>query len=352
MYKDYHFTAELTSVFRRQLELCQLKSDETVALLTDFGTDQRIAEAALAAASEMGCSAYELRIAHGPDIEVMGSDAVRTKPVIEALRNTDLLLTPFVGFFAPWDQAIREAGGRILMVLDTPDELVRLQGSPELKAAALAARDRVANGRVFRVTSDAGTDFTWERDPVMPIAAHYGFADVPGRSDHWGQGMVAMFPAEGSAHGRVVVQPGDLWILPYARLVQSSVELVVEDGHIAKIAGSGVDSQMFSSWLESCQLSDEDKDPYAISHLGWGLNPKARWDDAVRYEHSMSRLQASARSFPGNFLFSCGPGPRRDTKGHIDMPMCNCTITVDGDVVVDKGRLVEPAMIVNYQSAN
>ncbi|MEU6148285.1 hypothetical protein ABZ848_49170 [Streptomyces sp. NPDC047081] len=344
-------TTELTSVFRRQLELCRLGANETVGLLTDVGTDPRIAAATLAAAAELGSSAFELRLAHGPNVEVTGEDPLKAKPVLAALRNTDLLLTTFVGFFAPWERAIREGGGRILNVLDTPDELARLQGTPELKAAVLAARDRIAGGTVFHLSSDAGTDFTWTRDPKAEILAHYGFADEPGQMDCWGQGMAAMFPVEGSAHGRVVIQPGDIWILPYARLVNSPIELQVDDGFITKISGGGLDAQVFSYWLTSCQLSKDDKDPFAVSHLGWGMNPKARWDDAVRYEHSMAKLNAGVRSYPGNFLFSTGPGPQRSTKGHIDMPMCNCTLTVDGETIINKGTLVDPAMIVDKRRA-
>ena len=41
-----------------------------------------------------------------------------------------------------------------------------------------------------------------------------------------------------------------------------------------------------------------------------------------------------SRAFYGNVLFSTGPntdmGGKRDTKGHIDMPMCDCTVLLDG----------------------
>ena len=30
-------------------------------------------------------------------------------------------------------------------------------------------------------------------------------------------------------------------------------------------------------WLEDNKESEDDMDPYAISHLGWGLNPQALW---------------------------------------------------------------------------
>jgi 2,5-dihydroxypyridine 5,6-dioxygenase len=130
-------------------------------------------------------------------------------------------------------------------------------------------------------------------------------------------------------------------------MVQSSIDLEIRDGFIRKVEGGG-DARMFSYWLDSCRSSADDLDPYAISHLGWGLNPKARWDDVIRYENMIEHLQASMRSYPGSFLFSTGPSPTRNTRGHIDMPLNDCTISLDGEVVVDRGRVVDPAMIVDH----
>jgi 2,5-dihydroxypyridine 5,6-dioxygenase len=47
------------------------------------------------------------------------------------------------------------------------------------------------------------------------------------------------------------------------------------------------------------------------------------------------------RVFAGNFLFSTGANQfaNRFTLGHFDLPLRNCTITLDGKKVVDEGRL-------------
>ena len=54
--------------------------------------------------------------------------------------------------------------------------------------------------------------------------------------------------------------------------------------------------------------------------------------------------------FAGNFLFSTGPnsqgGGKRTTRGHYDVPMRDCTVMLDGQVIIDKGRIVDPAMQV------
>jgi 2,5-dihydroxypyridine 5,6-dioxygenase len=336
----------LPSIFRKQYELCAVKPGETIAFLTDQNSDRGIIAAGIAAAAELGNPAFEICVGEGPDQEYMGSNPLDSPALIEAMKHVDLVITFFVSFFSGWEAAVRATGGRILNLLETPDQLVRLQSSPELKRAVIAARDRLARTNKVRVTSDAGTDFSWDRDTEIPLVVHYGAVDEPGQMDQWGQGMVAMHPVEGSANGRVVVTPGDVWILPYARMVQSVIDLEVRDGFIRRVTG-GADAKIFKYWLDSCRTSSEDLDPYAISHLGWGLNPKARWDDIVRYENRIENLQASMRSFPGSFLFSTGPSPHRKTRGHIDMPMCDCTVALDDEVIIERGRLVDPAMIVD-----
>jgi 2,5-dihydroxypyridine 5,6-dioxygenase len=48
------------------------------------------------------------------------------------------------------------------------------------------------------------------------------------------------------------------------------------------------------------------------------------------------------RAFAGNFLYSTGANEvaKRYTLGHFDLPMRNCTVTLDDTVVVDQGRLI------------
>jgi 2,5-dihydroxypyridine 5,6-dioxygenase len=157
--------------------------------------------------------------------------------------------------------------------------------------------------------------------------------------------MVADFPDEGTAEGRVVLKPGDLWILPFVRAVESEVRIEVREGHVREVSG-GLDAKAFRDWLDRNRRSPDDMDPYAVSHQGFGLHPNAFWDDILTYGNSIRELSMAARSFAGNFLFSTGPGPHRRTKGHIDMPMCDCSVSLDGELFIDAGKLIDPATMV------
>jgi 2,5-dihydroxypyridine 5,6-dioxygenase len=250
--------------------------------------------------------------------------------------------------FAAWLKEVRAAGTRVQMIIDAPDDLEILMSPPGLKEAVKYAHQRLAKTREVRVVSDAGTDLHY-RCGEYPVMSQYGYADEKGRFDHWGAGHVHTFPNEGSANGRVVIQPGDIVILPYCRYVQDEVRLEIRDGFIAKLEG-GLDAKLMRDWLDDNKANDADRDPYAVSHLGWGMNPQARWYGIALNGDSPERSRAAARVFPGNFLFSTGPnsegGGKRKTRGHYDVPMRDCTVILDNEIVIDKGRLVDEKMRV------
>ena len=64
------------------------------------------------------------------------------------------------------------------------------------------------------------------------------------------------------------------------------------------------------------------------------------------------RHHAGARCFAGNFLFSTGPnsqgGGKRTTKGHYDVPMRDCTVALDNDVIIERGKLTDAKMQVAF----
>jgi 2,5-dihydroxypyridine 5,6-dioxygenase len=340
---------KLTSLYRRQFELCKVAPGQTVAIVSDLGTRREYIHAAFAAAEEIGFDIYEMCVNAIPGWTSVGVPTIgQCKGTLEALMAVDMVLIFHVPLFSKWLKQVMNHGVRVQMVIDAPDDLHQLQSPPGLKEAVLHAHRLYERTREVRVTSKAGTDLTYRRGEY-PVMSQYGMADEPGRFDHWGVGLLHTFPDEGSANGRVVIQPGDIVILPYCRYVTDRIELEVREGHITSIEG-GVDATLMREWLEEGKTGPDDKDPFAVSHLGWGLNPQCRWDALALYGDAPERARAAARSFPGNFLFSTGPntqgGGKRTTRGHYDVPMRGCSVALDGRVVVQDGRLVDPQMIV------
>jgi 2,5-dihydroxypyridine 5,6-dioxygenase len=71
------------------------------------------------------------------------------------------------------------------------------------------------------------------------------------------------------------------------------------------------------------------------------MNPAARWDALVMVDKRETN-GIELRAFEGNFLFSTGANENagRFTRGHFDFPMRHCTVRLDGETVVDAGRVV------------
>jgi 2,5-dihydroxypyridine 5,6-dioxygenase len=342
-------SAKLPALFRREFELCNVRRGETVMLLTDLGSRRDYVASAFAAADELGADIYEMCVNATPSWTKVGVPTVgKCKGTLDAVKQADLLICLHIPLFTKWLKEARDAGTRVLLVIDGPDELAELMAPPGLKEAVIHAGKRLEKAKRMRVKNAAGTDLTVQLGEY-PTMIQYGFAEAPGRFDHWGGGHVHTFPNEGTANGTVVFQKGDIVVLPYCRYVQDEVRLDIRDGFIRKIEG-GLDAKLMSDWLDGNRAHPGDMDGHAISHLGWGLNPQGRWDAIALYGDDPVHHHAGARAFAGNFLFSTGPnsqgGGKRTTQGHYDVPMRDCTLYLDNDVVVERGRLVDPKMIV------
>ena len=341
--------AKMTSLFRRQFELCRLAPGQTVAIVSDLGTRREYVQVAFAAAEELGVDIYEMCVNAIPGWTSVGVATIgKCKGTLEALMACDMVLIFHVPLFSKWLRQVMDNGVRVQMIIDAPDDLYQLQSPPGLKEAILHATALYEKTMHVHVTSKAGTDLRYSRGDY-PVMSQYGIADEPGHFDHWGVGLLHTFPNEGSANGVVVIAPGDVVILPYCRYVTDTIHLEIREGHITRIDG-GVDATLMREWLAEGETGPGDRDPYAVSHVGWGLNPQCRWDSLAQYGDTPERSRAAARSFPGNFLFSTGPntqgGGKRTTRGHYDVPMRGCTIELDGRVVVEHGRVIGPQMVV------
>jgi 2,5-dihydroxypyridine 5,6-dioxygenase len=188
--------------------------------------------------------------------------------------------------------------------------------------------------REMRVTSAAGTDLTARLDGAFR-AGSSGVTTEPGTIAHWPGGLCLAFPAAHCVEGVVALAPGDI-NLTFKSYVREPVELRIADDHIVAIEGDGLDAELFRSYLAAFG----DRESYAVSHVGFGMNRAARWDYLELYDKAQIN-GTEARAFAGNFLFSTGANENagRFTAGHFDLPMRGCTVALDGSVVVDAGVL-------------
>lgn len=323
------------------LGLSKLQPGENVLILSSQNSDERLVSSATQAAVALGATVVRLDIEPnwapyevGTDPTVVcGKSPIDDNPMaLAAMKAADLVIDLVFLLHTPGQHAVLASGTRILLAYEPPEVLARVMPSADDKRRVLAARDAYATGKRIRVTSEAGTDFT-AAIGQNPITAEYGYVDEPGRWDHWPSGFVARVPDDDSSQGVVVLSPGDI-ILPFKSYIQTTITLRIENGYIVDIAGQ-LDADFLRSYLAGFGCPNA----YAVSHLGWGLQPKARWT-SLGLNDKEATIGMEARAFYGNFLFSTGPGGSRRTPAHLDIPMRGCSFYVDDQPMVLKGDVI------------
>lgn len=155
--------AKLPGLFRKQLELCNVKKGETVAVVSDPSTRREYVLSTFAAAAELGADAYELCVssANG-SFERAGPPTIgKCKGTLEALKEADLIVIFYPPLFSDWLKTVMKNGVRVQQIIDAPDDLAQLQSPPGLKEAVLHAHELYSKAKNIRVTSEAGTDFSY-----------------------------------------------------------------------------------------------------------------------------------------------------------------------------------------------
>lgn len=233
-------------------------------------------------------------------------------------------------------QDLLGAGGRVLMVSNEhPEVLERCRPDPAVHAEALAALKLLDGASTMRVSSEAGTDLTVDITDA-PSRGGGGILGADDKIAYWPAGLCLCFPLADTTNGTVVLDVGDV-NLTFKRYLESPVTLRVESDRVIAVEGDGLDAQLMRSYYEGWH----DPNAYAVSHVGWGLNPGARWDALTMYDKADVNC-TELRAIAGSFLFSTGANEfaGRFTACHFDLPMRNCTVEVDDVTVVSSGRLV------------
>lgn len=332
----------LKRIFLEELKLCEVGPGQTIAVLSEGDVLRDYAEYSLSAASELGAKVIDanLEVEQTMDaserIANIGKNSLSEYPdVLQQCCDADMVIDHMLLLFSREQIEMQEADTRVLMVVEPPEILERLFPTPELRTRVEAGERRLNGARSLRFTNVAGTDVTYQLGDKS-ILTEYGYTSTPGRWDHWPGGFLATMATDKGVNGRVVMDVDDI-IFPLKRFVSSQIEFVIRDGKVIEING-GSDAEQLQQFIEEYQ----DPRAYAISHIGWGLN------DACKWEAELPGIGMDGRACYGNVLFSMGPntefGGDNDTACHLDLPMQNCTLRLDGDLIIDEGKVIPADM--------
>lgn len=327
---------------RDELALCGIGEGSTIAVLSQGADRVDYVDAFLAAAEQLGAAGFNVRL---PQVDSSLDGEVGTwqvgatplagnRPAIEALKQVDLVVDTIFLLFSREQKEIQEAGVKVLLCIEPIEHLRQMAPSVRLRERVEAGAELLRAARELRFTNAHGSDVTY-RLGAYPVITQYGYTDTPGRWDHWPSGFLFTGGADDGVDGTVVIAPGDI-VFPFKSYVQTPIELTIARGRIERIEG-GVDADILSEYMASFA----DEDAYGISHIGWGMLESAKWSMLAADRRGMGM---HGRSFYGNVLFSTGPngelGGPNETLCHVDVPMRNCTLELDGRPIVVDGDIV------------
>ncbi len=332
-------------MFAQAFSLCGVKAGDACAVLSEKQTRHELPALSELALLRLGARPFHIVLpgkpltAPVPVRSTGASDAIgQLSPVVSALAGSVFVADCTVEGLqhAAELAAILSGGARVLAIShEHPEILERCLPRAEDETPVRDAMRRLKAAKQMQVLSAAGTDLRISL-PGARIGGVWGFTAKPGTLSHWPGGLVLAFPAVGSVNGKLVLDKGDV-NLTFKRYLQDPVALLIENDHAVQVVGDSADAEMmrgyFAAWADPLA--------YAVSHIGWGLNRRARWDSMAFYDKADFN-GTELRAFAGNFLYSTGANEvaGRHTLGHFDLPLRGCTVLLDDVAVVDKGVLL------------
>lgn len=338
--------AEAVTLFREELLLCNLRRTEKALIISDASTNPHYVAACFGAVLEIGA---EIAAVVVPYVEGTPEAAARRRAerlvpyehIIDLMKRMDFVIDlTSIGFLHSERQVeMLSQGARMLRVREPIEVLQRLFPTVEIKARVEAGARVLGACRRLRVTTPAGTDFSVDRGE-RPVFMQYGFADRPGRWDHWPTAQVVLAPAEETARGALVLMPGDFI---GHRYVGSQVHLHIEHGRITRMDGEGLDVVLLRDHFSRGQATDADR----ISHIGWGCDRRARYDALDRYAHYHTR-GAEVRGVYGAVTVAFGSnadlGGANQAQLHLDVGMRGARFLLDDRPVLEREEFLIPEL--------
>jgi 2,5-dihydroxypyridine 5,6-dioxygenase len=330
--------------FVEVLQRCGVQRGDTCSVLSEAQSRTVLVDSARLALQQLGATVFEVRVPTPPvatPVPVRSTGAslalVGQQTAVAALSRCALVVDCTVEGLqhAAELPAVLAGGARVLVVSNEhPEILERCLPRAEDEAPVREAMRRLKAARRMHVSSHAGTELAVDLAGAR-VGGVWGFTSRPGTLSHWPGGLVLAFPAAGAVAGTLVLDRGDA-NLAFKRYLADPVRLVIAEDHVTEVIGDSLDAELmrsqFAAWA--------DRSAYAVSHVGWGLNARARWDSMAFYDKSDFN-GTELRAFAGNFLYSTGANEvaGRHTPGHFDLPLRGCTVELDGVTVVRDGAL-------------
>jgi 2,5-dihydroxypyridine 5,6-dioxygenase len=321
---------ELTKNVKVVYEL-NAREGDSVLIVTDSAQDPLVWSAIAAAGRFYGCEVTIIMMADPRESHRVPPP----KSVMESMKVADLTISATSKEF--------HTGGFFKVALDAGHKFLVMEGvtpaillGPAVKAdyrlmneVGPKLKERMDRGGRWHITSETGTDYTCQ---TKPGSGRWMAAQATAANNSWGFALAAFpdgefgaDPIRGTGEGVVV---WDTSVHHPVGLLREPIRLTIHEGRVAKIEG-GVEAQQFSEYLKEFSVGTNDEFDIELSI---GFNPKSPLTGILRTD----------KKHYGKIHTAIGD----DHKGqlHVDGVTRKPTITIDGEVLVDKGVIKVPPL--------
>ena len=225
-------------VLARQLELCRATPGRPAMVLADGATDPVLVSSVVAALEQIGAQTTTVSVDDHPEGETTATAA-----------QADIAVNLLNGH-SDSPSTLLSPGTRVLSVVaHSTGELRGVVPHVGLSRRVKRGLDLLEGGQELHVGDDKGTNLRIGLKSGRRWM-HDGLAAAPGKVAEWPRGMIGSTPALGSATGKIVMSPGDIW-LPMGWYVRSTVVLTFEGGRMASIEGPQSETEAIRAHLAS-----------------------------------------------------------------------------------------------------
>lgn len=302
-----------------------VKPGELVAIAADHNSDPAVVDALLAAVAAAGA---EGTLLVQPARSRAGEPANRI--IANALFGADVIIAPTstaLSFTPELKQALDKGARAIVMTGVTRAELVAGAGIADYEEVYRITKplaDAITAGKVMRVTSKLGTDLTTSIEGVK-CGVGASFAREPGQISSYPSGEAWSAPVTGSGQG-VMVADGSAHELGFLR---EPIKVYFKDGRAVKIEG-GEQADQLRRMIDGVENGDN------LGEVSIGTNPSARFIGNITED----KKQAGTVHFAlGNSVV----GGTVKSPIHVDLLLLTPTVEVDGEILVQDGKIVKTA---------
>lgn len=304
-------------------ESVKLEPGENVCIVSDTNTAE-IGEVMAGSATAIGAESVLMvinpRKTHGIDPPEI---------VAAAMKAADVIIQPItyaITHTTATKEAL-EAGARLLVMRGVTKDLM-LNGAVnadyyEIDRVSELVRLKMTEGKQVKITSPSGTDLSLSIDGRTGIMLT-GLVKGPGTFAAMPDGEAAIAPVEGTTEGTIVIDNS----MDSLGILDEPIRLTVEKGRVTNIEGGNSAKK-----LEQL-INESDEGARNIAEFAIGTNPQAR----------LVGNMAEDKKLLGSVHMAIGDshviGGTVESNLHLDGLLLNPTVFIDGDCVIDEGKLL------------